>query len=379
MNRLQTILSVLLLALSVKAGAKVRVTVSSFGHLSSGQEAHLFRMVNAKGAAMTLTDYGARIVGIEVPDRKGRLADVVVGYGKLADFETGDRFMGCTIGRYANRIDSASFTLAGRRYQVNANEVLDGVPVSCHGGTHGFDRFLWHAEVQQRGDTAAVIFSRLSQDGEEGFPGNLSCSVTFCWTESNACIIEYEATTDAPTVVNLSNHTYFNMRGGNDEYVMNQLLTVYADSCILNNRQFCPQSLLPVEGSPFDFRQPHRVDYRIDQPNRQLEVMHGMSACWKLRTGSADKRIPRKAAVLYDGKTGRGMETWTTEPFLLTYTGRLFDGSAVGKQGPITKFSAMLMETIHAPNSPNLSWVPTTTLLPGQHFHSVTEYRFFTR
>ena len=352
------------------------VRQQSFGSLSAGGEAHLYTITNVRGATLTLTDYGARIVGISVPDRDGRIDDVVLGYGDLASFEKGDRFMGCTIGRYANRIDGAAFELDGVRYSLDANESFGGEPVQCHGGREGLDRFQWDAELLQETDRAGVRFTRLSPDGEGGFPGNLACSVTYWWDDAGVCRIEYSAVTDAPTVVNLSNHTFFNLKGSRGGYVMDHLLTVHADSCIQNNTHFCPDLVLPVDGTPFDFRTPHRVDYRIDRPSRQLEIMHGMSACWVLDGYGSSLR---KAADLYEPRCGRGVETWTTEPALLTYTGRLFHEGMQGKYGPFEKFGGMLLETIHFPDSPNQARFPSTVLRPGEEYHSVTEWHFYAK
>lgn len=353
-----------------------RVKVENFGTLRSGEEAHLYTLVNGSGASMSLTDYGARIVSIKVPDRQGYVDDVIVGYGDLDSFEIKDRFMGCTIGRYANRIDNAAFTLDGHEVKVDANEHFKGSPVHCHGGREGFDRFLWDAQVIETPDSVGVRFHRLSPDGESGFPGNCDCRVTFWWTEDNVCRIVYEAVTDKPTVVNLSNHSYFNLKGSSGGYVMDHVLTVEADEYALNNAHFCPQSIESVEGTPFDFRTPHRVDYRLDKPSRQLEVMHGMSVCWKLRGWDGTLR---PVADLYDPYSGRGVVTKTTEPGILTYTARLHNASMTGKYGPLQKYGAMLLETIHFPDSPNHPEFPTTVLRPGEAYKSVTEWHFYSK
>lgn len=360
----------LLFSCSPKAG----VTESDFGRLSTGEPVKLFTIVNRGGASMQLSDYGARIVSIMVPDRDGKLGDVVVGFGDLENFEHKDRFIGPVIGRYGNRIDNASFDLDGVHYELVANESFGGEPVQCHGGPQGFDRFVWESEIVQEEDRAGVRFHRLSPDGDQGYPGNMDAWVTYWLTDGNTVKAEYEAVTDKPTVVNLSNHTYFNLKGDEGGYVMDHLLQVEADTCVQNNTHFCPDKLLPVEGSPFDFRAPHRVDYRIDMENEHLRIMHGMSACWVLRDWDGTLR---KAADLYDRGSGRGVETWTTEPTLLTFTGRSFNESYQGKYGPIEKFGGMLLETIHFPDSPNQPRFPSTVLRPGDRYYSTTEYRFY--
>ena len=367
-----------LLCIVFGCASEAYVTSEHFGTLSTGEDVTIWHLVNANGASMDVTDYGCRIVRINMPDRDGKMADVVVGYGDLEFFEKKDRFIGPVIGRYGNRIDHASFTLDGVEYNVDANEKFGGEPVQCHGGKQGFDKFLWKGETVQEQGRVGVRFHRISPDGEQGFPGNLDAYVTYWLTDDNVVKLEYDATTDKPTVVNLSNHTYFNMRGNEGGYVMEHHLQVEADTCVQNNTHFCPDKLLHVEGTPFDFRTPQRIDYRIDMPNEHLRIMRGMSACWVIRDWDGTLR---KAADLYDPKTGRGVQTWTTEPALLTYTGRTFSakGYPNGKYGPIEKFGGMLLETIHFPDSPNQSRFPSTVLRPGEKYHSETEYRFYSR
>ncbi len=359
-----------------KRHTKSGVAQQPFGNLSTGQPTISYTIRNRKGASMQVLDYGARIVSINVPDREGRFGDVVTGFGDIENFEKTDRFIGPVIGRYGNRIDHSSFELDGVKYELTPNESFGGEPVQCHGGPDGFDRFIWDSEPVSGEGMLGVRFHRLSPDGEQGYPGNMDAYVTYWLTDDNTVRIEYEASTDKPTVVNLSNHTYFNLKGNEGGYVMDHLLTVEADTCVRNNTHFCPDLLLPVDGGPFDFRKPHRVDYRIDMPDEHLRIMHGMSACWVIRGWDGTLR---KAADLYDRKSGRGVETWTTEPALLTFTGRTFDGHHQGKYGPIEKFGAMLLETIHFPDSPNQPRFPSTVLRPGERYHSVTEYRFYAK
>lgn len=373
---LRMVLLPVFLAVVCSCGSCVSVVSEPFGELSSGVGTTLFTVRNPSGASMSLLDYGARIVSINMPDRSGGLGDVIVGYGDLADFENGDRFIGPVIGRYANRIDGASFTLDGEYYALAANEEYSGIPVQCHGGPEGFDRFVWDAEIVRDNGCAGVRFSRLSPDGEQGFPGNLRCSVTYWLTEDNTVRAEYAAVTDKPTIVNLSNHSYFNLKGNEGGYVMDHLLTVMADTCVQNNLRYCPDILLLVEDTPFDFSEAHRIDYRLDMPNRQLEIMRGMSVCWKVRDWDGTLR---QAADLYDPVSGRGVETWTTEPALLVYTGRGLNGSYRGKYGPLTQFGGMLLETIHFADSPNQPRFPSTVLRPGETYRSATEWRFYSR
>lgn len=378
MKRITTIALIGVLCLAACSRPTLSVTESDYGALTTGAAAHKYLLTNEAGASMELTDYGARIISIFMPDRSGVIDDVVVGPDDLATFEAAkpERFLGCVIGRYGNRINHASFSIDGVTYELEANEEFEGVPVQCHGASKGFDRFLWEGEPLREDNRVGVRFHRLSPDGEAGFPGNCDCFVTYWLTADNVVRVEYSATTDKPTVINLSNHAFFNLKGHEGGYIMDHLFTVEADECIQNNLQYCPDLILPVEGSPFDFREPHRVDYRIDMPNEHLRIMKGMSACWCVRDWDGSLR---KAADLYEPRCGRGVETWTTEPALLTYTARGFDGTLQGKYGPVEKFGGMLLETIHFADSPNQERFPSTVLRPGETYSSATEWRFYAR
>ena len=355
------------------------VTTEPFGTLSTGEPVTLYRLSNGTGSSMEVIDYGCRVVRICVPDRNGRIDDVVVGYGDITSFETGsERFFGALIGRYGNRIGGASFPLDGDTVYLTPNETLGGRPGHLHGGTKGFDRVMWRGEPLLEADRAGVRFSRLSPDGEEGYPGNLACTVTYWWTKDDVCRIEYEAETDRPTVVNLSNHTYFNLKGQNGGYVMDHVMQVEADRYFRNTAQYVPDgAMLPVEDTPFDMRAPHRIDYAIDTPDPQLQIMRGFSVCWVLRSQTGELA---RAADLYSPRRGRGVETWTTEPGLLTYTGRGLNERMIGKNGvPLEKFGGMLLETLHFADSPNRPDFPSTVLRPGERYRSVTEFRFYAK
>ena len=356
------------------------VETAPFGRLSSGEEVTLYRLRSGNGASMEVIDYGCRVVRICVPDRNGVIADIVPGYDDIRDFETGsERFFGALIGRYGNRIANASFPLDGDTVRLTANECLAGCPGHLHGGTKGFDRVMWQAEPLVEADRAGVRFTRLSPDGEEGYPGNLACTVTYWFTKDNVWRAEYEATTDRPTIVNLSNHTYFNLKGVDDGgYVMDHVMQVEADRYLPNDARFVPLGPSePVEGTPFDLREPHRVDYAIDTPNEHLRTMRGFSVCWMLHSQTGELA---RAADLWEPRSGRGIELWTTEPGLLTYTGRLFSPKVVGKGGrAVEKFGGMLLETLRYPDSPNHPEYPSAVLRPGETYHSTTEFRFYAR
>lgn len=356
------------------------VECHSFGRLSTGEEVTLYHLTSGSGAYMDVIDYGCRVVRIGVPDRKGVIADIVPGYDNIRDFETGsERFFGALIGRYGNRIANASFRLDGDTVRLTANEHLAGCPGHLHGGDKGFDRVMWQSEPLVERNRVGVRFTRLSPDGEEGYPGNLSCTVTYWFTKNNVWRVEYTATTDRPTIVNLSNHTYFNLKGvGDGGYVMDHEMQVEADRYLPNDARYVPIGPSEsVEGTPFDLREFHRVDYAIDIPNEHLRTMQGFSVCWALRNQTGKLAY---AASLWEPRSGRGIELWTTEPGLLTYTGRLFSPKVVGKDGrAVEKFGGMLLETLHYPDSPNHPEYPSTVLRPDETYRSITEFRFYTK
>ncbi len=355
------------------------VEMHPFGELSTGEPVTLYRLKSGNGSYMDVIDYGCRVVRICVPDREGVIEDIVPGYDNIKDFEFGsERFFGSIIGRFGNRIADGKFMLDGELIQLTCNEILAGRPGHLHGGEKGFDRVMWDAEILQEEDRVGVQFHRVSPAGEEGYPGNLDCKITYWWTKENVWKIEYSATTDKPTIVNLSNHTYFNLKGANGGYVMDNIMCVESDYYLPNDIHFVPLGpSLPVEDTPFDLREPRRIDHAIDTPNEHLCNMRGFSVTWVLRNQTGELA---KAADLWEPVSGRGIETWTTEPGLLTYTGRLFSDKVVGKGGiPVQKFGGMLLETLHYPNSPNHPEYPATTLYPGQTYYSSTEFKFYTK
>ncbi len=321
-----------------------------------------FTVANGSGATLTVCDFGARVVCLEVPDARGILRDVI--YGTDGPFAAGERSFGMTAGRYANRIKGSRFTIDGREYILPHNEVHGGIPVQCHGGANGFDRFFWEAETLGCG----VRFTRRSPDGEEGFPGNLQVSVTYELTEDNCLRITYLATTDKPTHVNLTNHSYFNL-SGHGGYALDHRLKVAASRFILNDECYCPAEILPVEDTPFDFRESRRIDFGLQTDHPQLRRMGGPSVCWIL-----DGDSPAATLEAPDGLLR--MEVRTTEPCLLMYPATHFDGSIEGKHYPLEKYGGIALETMHAASSPNDSRFPSTLLRPGEVFHSCTEFRF---
>lgn len=377
----QTIISILFLTIlvvlfSCSAKEHSSIEVIPYGVTSGGDTVTLFRLTNYSGASMEVIDYGCRVVKIIVPDKKGEFDDVVLGYDDIKGYETGEeRFFGALLGRYANRISNGRFIIDSVEYQLSCNNIPNGFPCHLHGGDMGFDRVMWHGEPFEQNDTIGVRFTRLSPDGEEGYPGNLNCEVKYFWTPENTWRIEYRATTDKATIVNMSQHSYFNLKGQKGGTVLDNYLTVYADSITPNNAGYVPiGEIVPVAGTPLDFRTPHTFLERIDQPNEHMRIMEGYSANWVLNNQTGQLA---KAAELSEPVSGRRLEVWTTEPGILIYTGRLLSEKIIGKQGrPLEKYGGLILETIHYPDTPNHPDFPSCVLRPGKEYHSVTEYRF---
>jgi aldose 1-epimerase len=345
------------------------VKTSLFGKTHDGHEAHLYTLTNESGMQVTITDFGATVVSIKVPDRNGNFADVVLGYDSVEGYESGTASFGATVGRYANRIGGARFSLDGKEYTLAKNNGQNHL----HGN---FNKVFWEAEPGA-GKNESVAFHYLSKDGEEGYPGNLKAKVVFSLTDSNELRIEYSAATDQKTVLNLTNHSYFNLSGAGS--ILDDKLTLRASKFTPVDAGLIPTGeLRSVAGTPFDFRESTAIGARIEQDDEQLKLGHGYDHNWVLDAGI--KEQPSLAAILYDPHTGRVVEALTTEPGLQVYTGNFLDGTARGKGGQIyERRTAVCLETQHFPDSPNHPDFPTTTLMPGKTFHSVTIYKFSTK
>jgi aldose 1-epimerase len=346
------------------------ISMSVFGQTHDGREAHLYTLTNKSGMQVVISDFGATVVSIKVPDRNGKMGDVVLGYDTLEGYENGTAYFGATAGRYANRIAGARFSLDGKEYTLPKNDHENHL----HGG---FNKALWDAEPVASKAGPSVHLHYLSKDGEEGFPGNLSVKVVFTLTNSDELRIEYSATTDKKTVLNLTNHSYFNLAGSGT--ILDDKLSIHASRFTPVDSALIPTGeLRSVAGTPFDFREPTAIGARIEQDNEQLKLGHGYDHNWVLDAGMKDK--PSLAATLYDPGTGRELEVLTTQPGLQIYTGNFLDGTIHGKEGRVyERRSAVCLETQHFPDSPNHPAFPTTTLAPGQEFHSTTIFKFSTR
>jgi aldose 1-epimerase len=321
-----------------------------------------------------IATYGGIVVSLKVPDRNGKPADVVLGFdnldGYVANFNgPSDAFFGALIGRYANRIAHGSFTLDGKKYSLPLNNGEN----SLHGGPHGFNNVVWKAKQIANG----VELTYLSKDGEAGYPGNLSATVRYTLSKGDLRI-EYSATTDKDTVVNLTNHSYFNLAGQGD--ILNHQLILHASRFTPVDAGLIPTGeLKPVDSTPFDFRKPTAVGARINADDEQLHLGRGYDHNWVLDTGSAAGKLT-EAAEVYDPTSGRVLKVLTDQPGIQFYSGNFLDGSIKGKGGkPDELHAALCLETQHFPDSPNHPDFPTTELKPGERYHTVTVYSFSSR
>jgi len=357
------------------AGAKSQpgsTSKKSFGKTPGGQPVDLFVLTNKNGAEVSITNYGGAVVSIKLPDRSGKFADVVLGYDTIDGYVNDKGYFGALVGRYGNRIAHAQFVLDGKTYTLAKNNGEN----SLHGGVKGFNKAVWTAKTLSKKDGQSLELSYLSQDGEEGFPGNLKVTVIYTLTDSNALKIEYSATTDKKTVVNLTNHSYFNLAGQGNGDILGHLLTIEADKFTPVDSGLIPTGeLRDVAGTPFDFRKPTAVGARIDQDDEQLKLGGGYDHNFVLRrsAGSGESL----AARVVEPTSGRVLEVWTTEPGVQFYTGNFLDGKTAGKGGvTYPKRSALCLETQHFPDSPNQPKFPSVVLNPGERYHTITTYKF---
>lgn len=352
-------------ATSPKSG----VTKASFGTVPGGGAVDVYTLTNAKGVEIRAITYGARITSLRVPDRTGRFGDVVLGFDNLDGYLKDNPFFGAIVGRYGNRIARGQFTLNGQTYKLATNNG----PNHLHGGEKGFDKVVWTAEPLATG--IGVAFSRTSPDGEEGYPGNLKVLVTYTLTDTNELVVEYHATTDKATPVNLTQHSYFNLSGDMSADVLGHELTIDADRYTPVDATLIPTGeLAPVQGTPFDFRKPTVIGARIDQPHEQLKFGRGYDHNWVLnRNGEGLQR----AARLVDPKSGRALEVSTMEPGMQFYAGNFLDGTITGKGGRVYKQrTGLCLETQHYPDSPNKPNFPSSILQPGREYRTRTVFRF---
>jgi len=344
-----------------------------FGTLPDGTAVELFTLTNAGGVEARAMTYGGIIVSLRVPDRRRQLDDIVLGYDTAAQYAGPTPYFGAIVGRYANRIANGRFVLDGKTYKLATNNG----PNHLHGGVKGFDKVIWSGEPFHDERGAGVVFTYTSRDGEEGYPGTVKARVTYTLTDRNELIVDYHATSDAPTVINLSQHSYFNLAGQGSRDVLEHELQINAEQYTPVDDALIPTGeLAPVTGTQFDFRKLTAIGARIGEDHIQLERGRGYDHNFVLTRSGPDLQ---PAALVVERTTGRTLEVATTEPGMQFYTGNFLDGSITGKQGRVYRQRyGFCLETQHFPDSPNKPSFPSTVLRPGEEYRSRTVFRFGT-
>jgi aldose 1-epimerase len=343
------------------------ITKEAFGTLENGQQADLYTLTNANGMVVKITNYGGIITHWLAPDKDGNMADVVLGFDSLDAYVANNPFFGALVGRYGNRIAKGTFTLDGQTYPLATNNG----PNHLHGGIKGFDKVLWNAEPMEGENQQALVLTYTSKDMEEGYPGNLDVKVTYTLSDDNKLQIDYDATTDKPTVVNLTNHSYFNLTGLKRD-ILDHEISIKADSLVEVDETLIPTGkLIPVAGTAFDFRKPRPIGERIDDMNdAQIKNGGGYDHCWVIQR--ADESLLNFATV-YEPSSGRVLDVYTTEPGVQFYTGNFLNGKVSGKGTTYTRRMGFF------PDSPNQPQFPSVVLRPGEKYHTATVYQMSVR
>jgi aldose 1-epimerase len=340
-----------------------------FGKTADGTVVRVFTLRNSHGIEARILTYGGIVQSLKVADKNGHFGDVVLGYDDLNGYLTNSPYFGALIGRYANRIAKGRFNLDDVAFTLATNNG----PNSLHGGIKGFDKVNWHARAYQTPDGPALELKYLSKDGEEGYPGNLNVTAVYRVTEKNELRLDFTATTDKDTILNLTHHGYFNLAGGGD--ILSQILYINADKFTPVDETLIPTGeLRPVAGTPFDFRTPQAICSRIGNNDEQLKFGNGYDHNWVIN--NRDHSLTLQARVT-EATSGRVMEVWSTEPGLQFYSGNFLDGSIIGKSGHRYQFrNAFVMEPQHFPDSPNHTEFPSVVLKPGEVYHNTIIYHF---
>lgn len=365
----------LLLCASGLPAQSSRIEKQPFGKTPDGKEVYLYTLKNAAGMQVKITNYGGRITTIEVPDRNKKFDDVVLGFDNVEGYTTGPAagaYFGAIIGRYANRLAHGTFTLDGHTYHIPTNEGAN----TLHGGKIGFDKKVWDVKETSSHGEPVLELHYLSPDGQEGFPGNLSVTVRYSLDNKNGLHLDYTATTDKDTVLNLTNHSYFNLEGAGSSTILNERIQINADHYTPIDSTLIPTGkIASVAGTPLDFRKPTEIGSRINDNDEQLKLAKGYDFNFVLNHPGDLSAV---AVKVDDPKSGRVMEVFTTQPGVQFYTGNFLNGSVHGIGGAYQHRSALCLETQHYPDSPNHSNFPSTVLRAGHTFHSTTIYRFST-
>ena len=360
------------------SSASPTITMNPFGQTPSGHDATLYTLKNARGVQVDITDLGGAVVRLLVPDRNGKLGDITLGFNSVTPYPTHGAYFGALIGRIGNRVAGGKFSLDGRDYTLATNNTPQGVPCHLHGGLVGFDKVFWQATAGGSPTEPALTLSYTSKDGEEGYPGTLTVKVTYTLTADNGLRLEYQATTDKATPVNLTNHTYFNLRGEGEGDILGHQLLLHASHYTPVKPGLIPNGqIAPVAGTPFDFTRFHAIGERVDVATEQIKLGGGYDHNWALDVATPGALA--KAAEVREPTTGRTMEVWTTEPGIQFYCGNFLDGTLTGKSGRKYAFrTGFCLETQHFPDSPNQPGFPSIILRPGETYHTTTVYRFAT-
>ena len=349
----------------------MNIEKKSFGRIEDGTEALLYTLTNNNGVSMSVTNYGGIITELKVPDKNGSISDIVLGYDKVEDYVKETPYLGATIGRYGNRIAKGKFILNGTEYSLATNND----PNHLHGGVKGFDKVMWNLEPFQKENELGLLMKYISKDGEEGYPGNLDVTVTYTLNDNNELRIDYLATTDKPTICNLTNHSYFNLKDAGVSTILDHELQIFADKYTPIDPTSIPLGeLAPVEGTPFDFRETKTIGRDINLDNEQLKNGIGYDHNFVLNGNMGEMRL---AAKVVEHTTGRVMEIFTEEPGVQFYSGNFLDGTLIGKNGVAYKHrNGFCLETQHYPDSPNQPDWPTTILNPGETYKTSTIHKF---
>lgn len=355
--------------------ASARIGQSFFGTTEAGDRVTEYSLDNANGMQVSIINYGGIVTRLTAPDRDGNFVDVVQGFDSLAAYEADSSFQGALIGRYGNRIAKGRFEIDGQTYQLATNDSGLEPPAHLHGGNLGYNKVFWEAEPVVKDGVEGLKLTYLSPDGEEGYPGNLSVTVHYWLKDANELEITYEASTDAPTHLNLTQHNYYNLKGEGRGTINDHLLTIHADYFTPVDKGLIPTGeIRPVAGTPFDFTKPQIIGSRVNEENEQLKYGIGYDHNWVLNNQDGDVEL---AASLYEPDSGRLMEVYTDQPGIQFYGGNFLDGTMVGQSGETYEYrGALCLETQHYPDSPNQTGFPSTLLKPGETFTSSTIYRF---
>ncbi|AFN73276.1 Aldose 1-epimerase [Melioribacter roseus P3M-2] len=366
-----TIILLAVIMLSCNSDDENKVIQENFGVAPDGSPVFLYTMKNSNGMTVKLTNYGATLVSIVTPDKDGNFADIIAGFDSLSGYVNDNSFIGVTVGRYANRIGKGKFKIDDREYQLTINDGNNHL----HGGVKGFHKLVWDSEIVTDDTSSYVVMKLHSPDGYEGYPGNVDVKVKFSLNDNNDLIIEYAGTTDKPTILNLTNHAYYNLSGNFENTILDHILTINADNFTPIDSELIPTGeIASVENTPMDFRKPTAVGARINEDYIQLKYGKGYDHNWALNEYDGNVR---KAVTLSDPKSGRVLEIFTDQPGMQFYSGNFLNGTITGKGGIKYNYrTALCLEPQFFPDSPNKDNFDSPLLKPGEIYRQTTVYRF---